>query len=103
MGAKAPVAIPPEFLRREPAHALDEGTFNLTEIDCRIEGAAAVLQQFHAEDPGFAREGVDNYLRGRSPVRKVVERPARIIAKVPMNFRRAVITCSGKRNALFPR
>ncbi len=49
MGPQAAFAVPPQFLGREPAHALDECPLDLAEVDRRIERATAILDELGAQ------------------------------------------------------
>jgi hypothetical protein len=55
-----PRGIPPQLLGGQPAHALDEGAFDLADVDGRIERLACVVQGIGAQQLPFAGQGVDH-------------------------------------------
>jgi hypothetical protein len=59
MGAQPPLGVPPQFLGRQPAHALHEGAFDLADIDRRVQRLADIVQDVGAVDHVFAGQRVD--------------------------------------------
>lgn len=68
------LGIPPEFLRRQPAHALDEGTLDLTEVERRVQRLADIVDDIGPLDLVFAGQRVDADLGARGAVGEVIER-----------------------------
>ena len=76
MGAEAALVVPDQFLGGEPARALHVGAFDLADVDGRVQGVAAVVEDVGAEDAVLARERVDHDLGHGAAVGEVEERPA---------------------------
>ena len=83
MRLQSPMRIEDQFLRGQPAHALDEGTFDLPDIDRRIERAADIVKDIDAIDPHFAGQGIDRDFRAGRAIGEIEEWPALGLVRDP--------------------
>ena len=90
MGSQAALGIPAHFFTGEPARTLNEGPFDLTDVERRIERGAGVVQDVGTFNAHLARQGVDRDLRAGDAVSEVVERAALEFGAIPVNLGRAV-------------
>ena len=88
--AEPALLVPPELLGGQPAHALDEGAFDLAHVDRRVERAADVVKDVGPVDLVFAGQRVDAHFGDRRAIGEVVEGPALARRAVPVDFRRLV-------------
>jgi hypothetical protein len=63
----AGLRVPDQLLGGQPAHALDEGAFDLADVDGRVDGAAHVVQDVGAQHAVLAGQGVDGHLAAAAP------------------------------------
>ena len=75
----AGLRMPDQLFHRQPAHALDEGAFDLADVDRRVQRLAGVVQHVGAQQLPFAGERVDDHLADRGAVGEVVERAGPVI------------------------
>ena len=68
--------VPDQLFDREPAHALDEGAFDLADVHGRVERTAGVVQHVGAQQLPLAGERVHHHFADGGAVGEVVERPA---------------------------
>jgi len=70
------LCIPDQFFSGEPAHALNEPAFDLTNIDCRVNAIAHIVKNIDAPNDIFTREGIDLDLTAGGAEREIKKRPA---------------------------
>ena len=81
--SRRPLLVVDEFLGGQPAHALDEGAFDLADIDRRIDGAPDVVEDIDAADAHLAGEDIDHDLAAGRAVGEIEERPAFALLAIP--------------------
>lgn len=59
MRAQPTLGVPPQFLCREPAHALNKRAFDLTQVQCRVQRSADIVKDVGAIDLIFAGQRID--------------------------------------------
>src|SRR3989344_6055848 len=97
VGHQLALAVPHQLFHGQPTHALNEGTFDLTDIDGRIQRCADVMQDVGAQHLVLASQSVDDHLGASGAVGEVVERAAGGLVTVVVDLRRAIETGAGKR------
>ena len=86
MGAQPPLAIPPQFFRRQPAHALNEAAFDLALVDGRVQRAADIVEHIGAVDDIFAGQRIDRDFRNGGAIGVIIERVVRVRSSGPSGF-----------------
>ena len=76
MGGQQARVVPHQLLGGQPAHALDEAAFHLSDVDGRVDAATGVVQHVDGQYLGFTGQRVDGHFGAGRTVGKVVEGPA---------------------------
>src|SRR5205085_3362378 len=79
-----------QFLRGQPAHALDEAALDLAKVDRRVQRMADIVEDIDGNDPVFASERVDHNLAERRTIGEIEEGAAGMGGAVVMDLRRRV-------------
>ena len=85
--------VPPQLLGCQPAFTLYEAAFDLPEVNGRIQGLAAVMNDIDTQGSVLARQRVDNDLRHGGAVREIEKRPATDLGRrgrIQLRHRRSV-------------
>ena len=96
---RARAVIEHQLLSGEPARALHEAALDLAEIDGRIQRAAHVMQDVHAQHAVLAGERVNSHLCHGHTIGEIEEWAAMARRLVPVDLRRGVIAGRGQRHA----
>src|SRR3989338_1045719 len=96
VGHQLAFAIPHQLFHGQPTHALNECTFDLADIDSRVQRCADVMQDVGAQHLVLAGQGIDDHLGAGGAVGEVVERAAGGLVAVVVDLRRAVETGAGE-------
>ena len=99
VGEQAAARVVDQFLRRQPAHALDEAALDLPQVDRRIERVADVVEDVDRDDLVLAGERVDHDLAERRAISEIEERAAAMAGPVIADVRSRVIAGRGERDA----
>ena len=92
MSEKPAPTVEHQFLGGQPAHTLDETTFDLADIDGGIERPADIVKDVDAIHPHLSGHRIDGHLRARRSVGKIEKRPAGDGVAVPIELRRRIET-----------
>ena len=90
VGAEHATAVPHQFLRGQPAHALNEAALDLADVDGRVDAAARVMQDVHLQHTALAGERVDHHFGAGSAIGEIVERAPGQCGLVVVDLGRAV-------------
>ncbi len=92
MCAQPPFIVPDKLFRGQPAHALHEAAFHLTNINDTVQRTARIVKNIGALHHIFASQCIDRNFRTGCTISVIIEGVAFTLCAIPMDFRRFVMT-----------